>query len=187
MMNMTVVKKNERFVPIKNYVIVFLGILITIALVWYGFRWHQVIKEDRISTSYLIKSKVVSNEIQGLDKVEDVLSEVPPSYYLYISYTGSEEIYNMEKELAALINEYKIGDQFYYLNVTKIKNEKDYIDQINKALNFKDKKIANVPTIVYYEDGKVVDMITKKDKNIMNIGDFQKLLDVNKIAREKDQ
>ncbi len=184
---MTVVKKNERFIPVKNYVIVILGILIAIALVWYGFRWHQVIKENRISTSYLIKSKVVTNEIQGLAKLEDVLSEVPPSYYLYISYTGSEEIYNMEKELAALINDYKIGDQVYYLNITSIKNEKDYIEKINKALKLEDKKIANIPTIIYYEDGKVVDIITKEGKNIMNIGDFQKLLDVNKIAREKDQ
>ena len=45
-------------------------------------------------------------------------------------------------------------------------------------------KIKEIPTIIYYNDGKVVDIITREDDNMMNIGDFQKLLDVNKIEKE---
>ncbi len=185
MMNMATVKKNERFVPIKNYVVVVLVIIGIIALVLYGFSWHKVIQENRVSTSYLIKSKVISNEMQSIEELKDVFSEAPSDYYLYISYTGSQEIYDMEKELTALINEYKIGEQFYYLNVTDVKNEKDYINKINEALGLKDKKVINVPTIIYFKDGKAVDIIKKDGNNIMNIGDFQKLLDVNKV--DKDQ
>lgn len=184
---MSNIKKNERFVPIKNYVIVFLIAIAIIALVWYALSWRKVITENRISTSYLIKSKIISNEIQNLDEIVDVFSEAPTTYYLYISYTGNEKIYDMEKELAALINEYKIGEQFYFLNVTSIKEEENYIDKINNALALDNKKVKSVPTILYYNDGKVVDIVTIEGNNIMNIGDFQKLLDVNKIEKEKDQ
>ena len=179
----TEIKKNERFVPIKNYVIVFLVILAVIALVWYAFVWHKVIKEDRLSTSYLIKSKVVSNEIQGLEGLNDVLSEVPTTYFLYISYTGNEKVYSMEKELTALLNDYKIGEITYFLNITEIKDHDKLIDEINEALNLEEKKVKQVPTIIYYNDGKVVDLIAKEDNNIMDIGDFQKLLDRNKIEK----
>ena len=180
---MATVKKNERFVPIRNYVIVFFAIIGVIALVWYAFCWHKVIKENRLSTSYLIKSKTVSNEIQGLDGLNDVLLEAPDTYYLYISYTGSEQIYNMEKELAVLINQYKIGDEVYFLNVTEMKDKKELVDEINKALELDKKQVKQVPTIIYYVDGKVVDLIVKEDNNIMDIGDFQKLLDRNKIEK----
>jgi len=185
MMIMATVKKNERFVPIKNYVIVVLVIIGIIALVWYGFSWHKVIQENKVSTSYLIKEKVISNEMQTIEELKDVFSEAPSDYYLYISYTGSNEIYNMEKELTALINDYKISEQFYYLNVTNIKKEKDYISRINETLDLEEKKVTNVPTIIYFKEGKAVDIIKKDGNNIMNIGDFQKLLDVNKV--DKDQ
>ncbi len=185
MMNMATVKKNERFVPIRNYVVVVLVIIGIIALVWYGFSWHKVIQENRVSTSYLVKSKAVSNEMQSIEELKDVFSEAPAEYYLYISYTGSQEIYNMEKELTSLINDYKIGEEFYYLNVTDVKKDKDYINKINDALGLKDNKVTSVPTIIYFKEGKAVDIIKKEGNNIMNIGDFQKLLDVNKV--DKDQ
>jgi hypothetical protein len=181
---MATVKKNERFVPIKNYIIVFLIVIGAIALALYAFSWHKVIKENRLSTSYLIESKTVSNEIQGLEGLNDVLSEVSPTYYLYISYTGSEEIYKMEKELASLINKYKLEDEVYFLNVTSIKDDNDLVKQVNEALNLDD-QVKHIPTIIYYSDGKVVDIISKDGNNIMDIGDFQKLLDKNKIEKDR--
>ena len=89
----------------------------------------------------------------------------------------------MEKELAVLINQYKIGDEVYFLNVTEMKDKKDLIDEINNSLELDKLKVKQVPTIIYYVDGKVVDLIAKDDNNIMDIGDFQKLLDKNKIEK----
>ena len=57
------------------------------------------------------------------------------------------------------------------------------VDEINKALELDKKQVKQVPTIIYYVDGKVVDLIVKEDNNIMDIGDFQKLLDRNKIEK----
>ena len=181
---MTKVKKNERYIPIKNYVLAVVVVAVIILLTWYGFAWYNVLKENKVATSYLVKDKVISNEIKSLEEVSDVFSEAPDTYYIYVSYTGSEEIYDMEKDLKKIINEYSLNDMMYYLNVTEIKEEKDYIENINKALKLENKKINDVPTIIYYADGKVVDIVERSDDNIMNVGDFQKLLDVNKVAKE---
>ena len=218
---MTNVKKNERYIPLKNYVLAAVVVVVMILLTLYGFAWYNVLRENRVSTSYLVKEKIISNEIQSLEEVSDVFSEAPNSYFIYISYTGSEEIYNMEKDLKKVINDYSLNDSVYFLNVTSIKDEKNYIEKINKTLNLEDiindyelndqiyylnvtsikdekdylKKIhdalgledgtiKSVPTILYYNEGKVVDIVERNDDNMMNSGDFQKLLDVNRVTKE---
>ena len=147
---MSNIKKNERYIPIKNYVVAAIIVVVILLLTWYGFSWYNVIQENKVSTSYLVKEKVVSNEIKSLKEVNDIFSEAP----------------------------------IYYLNITSIKDEEDYIDQINKALSLEEIKVTNVPTIIYYKEGKAVDIISREDDNIMNVGDFQKLLDINNIEKE---
>lgn len=181
---MSNIKKNERYIPIKNYVLAAVIVVVIVLLTWYGFSWYNVIQENKVSKSYLVKEKVISNEIKSLKEVNDIFSEAPSSYYIYISYTGSEEVYNMEKDLKKIISEYNLNNSIYYLNVTSIKDEDDYINQINKALSLAEVKVTNVPTIIYYKEGKAVDIISREDDNIMNVGDFQKLLDVNNIEKE---
>ena len=175
--------KNERFIPMKNYLIAALLVVVIVLLTWYGFAWYKVAKEKKVSVSYLIEEKVISKEITDLGEAIDVFSETPSSYFLYISYTGNEEIYNMEKKLESLINEYNINDSMYYLNVTNIKDDNNFLEQINTSLALEDVKLTKVPTIVYFYEGKAVDIITREDNNIMNNGDFQKLLDKNNIKK----
>ena len=179
---MSKVKENERFIPIKNYIIAIGLVVAAVLLTLYGFAWYNVLKEGRVSQSYLVKEKVISNEIQSLDEVEAIFAEVPDEYFIYISYTGSEEIYDMEKDLKKLINKYELNDLFYYLNVTSIKDKNNYIEDLNKSLNL-DQKVKQVPTIIYVKEGKVVDIIERSDDNMMNVGDFQKLLDIYYVTK----
>lgn len=180
---MTNVKKNERFIPLKNYIMAFLVVVVIIALTFYGFAWYKVVKESRVSESYLVKEKVISKEITDLEEAKVVFFEPPSSYFVYVSYTGEETIYNMEKELKNVINEYNLNDSFYYLNVTSIKEANDLLDQINDALNLEEKKITKVPTILYYRDGKVVDIITRADDNMITASDLEKMLDRNNVKK----
>lgn len=184
-MYMTEVKKNERYIPTKNYIIA-IGVVIGILLIaWYCFAWYKVYKEDKISTSYLIKNNVISNEITDLNEIVDVFSEAPDEYFVYVSYTGDEDIFAMEKDLAKIIKKYSITDQFYYLNITNIKDNNDYIDEINRSLSLRDEKIIRVPTIIYYKDGEVVKdgIISRSDNKMMTAADFQKLLDANSVEK----
>ena len=178
---MAKVNKSERFIPIKNYIISIGIVIAAVLLTIYGFSWYNVLKENKVSQSYLVKTKVISNEIQSLEEVNAIFAEVPDEYFIYISYTGSEEIYNTEKQLKKVINDYELNYKIYYLNVTYIKDDKDYLEKINKSLKLEE-KVTQVPTVVYIKEGKVVDIITRNDDNMMNVGDFQKLLDIYYVA-----
>ncbi len=174
---MSKVKENERFIPMKNYVLAIGLVVAAVLLTLYGFAWYNVLKEGKVSQSYLVKEKVISSEIQSLEEVDAIFAEVPDEYFVYVSYTGSEAIYNMEKDLKKVINKYELNDQMYYLNVTSIKDKDNYLKDIKKSLNL-DQDIKQVPTIIYIKEGKVVDIIERNDNNMMNVGDFQKLLDI---------
>lgn len=181
---MAEVKKNERYVPMKNYFIAVIVVVGIILLTWYGFAWYKVIKESKVATSYLVSEKIISNEINGLEEVADVFSEVPNSYYVYISYTGNEEIYEMERDISSLIKDYNLSDHFYYFNITSFKDDTNYLEEINEVFKLEDKKVENVPTIIYFKEGKAVNIINSEDKGIMNVGDFQKMLDINGASKE---
>ena len=71
----------------------------------------------------------------------------------------------------------------YYLNVTSIKDEKDYMDKINKALGLTDRKVVKVPTILYFEEGKLVEMTDTKSDLLMTRSDFQKLIILSGIEK----
>ena len=48
---MTKIKKNETFIPVKNYVIAALIVVVMLGLTWYAFAWYKVIQENKVSTS----------------------------------------------------------------------------------------------------------------------------------------
>ena len=185
MVFMADIKKNERYIPTKNYVIAIVLVIAAIFLTWYGFAWNKVRQENKVSVSYFVKNNIISKEITSLDEISSITQEAPERYLVYISYTGSEEIYNLEKELTPIIKDYQLNDYIYFIDVTSIKEDKDYIDKLNEQLGLEEVKITNIPTILYFVDGKVSKsgIITTADGNLMTKSDFQKFLDVNKIEK----
>lgn len=177
--NKTEVKKEsdtKQTIPSKSILIAGAIILVLVLL---GFYISNVSKEKnlkKLSESYLLKSGTVSLEFKNLDEISPILSESPNEYFVLISYTKDEDTYNLEVGLKNIIDKYKLNDKFYYLNVESIMNEDNYINRINNAFNTD--KIKKVPTILYYKDGSILDVVERYDNNPINASDFQKLLDI---------
>lgn len=173
-------KKKKNYIPFKNYVIAALIVLAICLGIVYIFKWFNVYKTNKLSVSYLIETKTITNEITSLENTKEIFSESPNDYFVYISYTNDEDIYNMEKELKTIVDDYNLNSQFYYINVTEYKDKTNYIDQINEALNLYDNVITKVPTIVYVEDNHVSadNIIKREDNQLMSADDFQQLLDI---------
>ena len=91
-------KKKDNSIPFKNYVVATAVIVGCGLLCLYAYRWVKVFNEKKVSTSYLVETKTINNEITSLDNVEEIFTEAPDNYFIYISYTGNETIYNMEKK-----------------------------------------------------------------------------------------
>ena len=160
----------------KNILIIVCIVLALILVIFYGYRVNKLKETDTLSKSYLLDSGTVSLEIKNLDEVNQILAESPTEYFVLISYTGNKDTYKLENGLKRILDKYKLNDSFYYLNVKSIMDEDNYLNRLNNAFNTD--KIKKVPTILYYRNGKIVDVVTRNDNNIINAGDFQKLLDI---------
>ena len=160
----------------KRIVIILVIILAFILLGLYIYRWQQVKDEERLSTSYLLSSGTVSLEIKNLDEVSQILSESPTEYFVLITYTGNEDAYDLETGIKPIIDDYKLSDSFYYLNIESIMDSDNYLTRLNNAFNTDE--ISTVPIILYFKDGELIDTVTRDDDNVINAGDFQKLLDI---------
>lgn len=154
-------------------------VLVIVLVIFYFYRVHNVRLTERIQESYLLSNQTISLEIKNLNEVNQILKEAPDEYFVLISYTNSQDTYDLEKGLKNIIDTYALSDHFYYFNATSIMKESNYLDKLNTA--FATDLIKTVPTILYYRDGKLTDTVTRVDKNPINAGDFQKLLDIYDI------
>ena len=173
--NKETVLKQERL----NKICLIAGIVVLVAVlvIFYFSRVNDARKAERISESYLISSGTLSLEIKNLEEVSQILSDAPSGdTFVLISYTKYQATYDLEKGLKSIIDDYDLADRFYYLNVSSIQSEDNYLERINNA--FDTNLIQKVPTILYYNNGKLVDVVLRDDGNPINAGDFQKLLDI---------
>ncbi len=154
-------------------VLLFLLIIIIIGfLILYIYKWIDVKEQSKYLKSYLIDTNTINLEMTDINEISSVLSETASDYYIYISYTKDKNIYEFEKKLKPLIDKYNLQNNFYYLNITDIKeNETNYKEKITKELGIETKTLNKLPVILYYQNGKIV------RSNIHTINDFKELLE----------
>ncbi len=165
-------KKFKRRIPIKNYIYSIIILVGVILLILYIFSWYNVKKEEKLMKSYLISSKTIESKIDNLQDLEQTLSEAPLSYFVIFSYTGNEDVYNMERSLKRVIDRYKLNDSIYYVDASKNLNNKEYINNLNKM--FKTKNVKYLPVIIYVEEGKAKEVL-----NNITSDSFKELLERN--------
>lgn len=182
---MSAIKKNEKYIPTKNYITAIVLILAIVLLSLYFFEWYKVYQEDQVKESYLVKNGTITNVV-NIEEIETVFVDTPPEdYFVYISYTGDKDIYEMEKELVDVINEYDLNDKFYFINVTDSMEKKNYIDELNASLQLEEQKITKVPTILYVKNGELAKdgILTREDDHIINAGDFAQFLETKEYQK----
>lgn len=150
-------RNKNKSLSMKNYLAACLLILGIVLVVLYFYKWHQVKEEEKYLNSYLVNTGTVNLEMSDIKEINTVLSETPSYYFVYISYTKEEDVYNLEKELKPLITEYDLQNNFYYINVTDIKEKNEnFKEDIAKELKIDSKEIKKVPIILYFKEGKLV-------------------------------
>ena len=165
---------------VKKY---FVGLCIILAIIFlalYFYKWHNVLEQEKFYNSYLISTNTISLEMTDIDEISSVLSETPSYYFLYISYTEDEEVYNLEVELKPLIDEYQLQNNFYFLNVTDFKDTNtDYKEDIALELGIDESIISEVPIILYFKDGSLA-----TTHGIHTAQEFEDLLETQDIKSQ---
>ena len=173
-------KKNNKYIPVKNYIY---GILIFIAIIllaWYFISWYQVKKTEKLMNSYLVTSNTVNSEIKDITEIVQVLKESPSEYFVYISYTNDEAVYKLEKKLKNIIDNYGLKDEFYYINITDYQNDENIYFKLNDTFNTT--RIKNTPCILYFKNNELEDVIINS-KKVFNSNELVKLLQEQEYER----
>lgn len=171
-------QKSKKINP-QNYLYALLVLVGGIIITLYIFEWINVKKEEKLMTSYLISSKTIDSTISDFDSLNQIRQEAPSSYFIYLSYTGNEDIYNFEKELKRVIDKYDLNNNFYYVDLTNLKNEnKDYLTEVKNNLGIDN--LENIPAIIFVKDGKISNnnILDGINGTMLKISDLENLLDI---------
>ena len=165
---------------VKKYIIGLCIILAIIFLALYLNKWNTVKEQEKYLNSYLISTNTISLEMNDINEIQSVLSETPNYYFLYISYTGEEDVFNLEKELKPLIDEYQLQNNFYFLNITDFKDtNKNYKEDVAQELGINASIISEVPIILYFKDGSLA-----TTQGIFTAEEFKDLLENQDIKSQ---
>ena len=169
------VNKNtkERVVPFKNYLILLFLCLATIGIVAFASIAYRRAESKKLETP------VISGVISELKK-EDLDNYVVEndSFFLYIGAAADYNSREVETALIKYFDKRDIKNNTIFLNVSNENDLSSFYKDFNKKYVVNDySKIENFPAFVIFKDGKVLDLVQRKDTQKLNIGDIDRVLD----------
>ena len=93
-----------------------------------------------------LSSSKISNYLTEVkyENINDYVSEEPVTV-IYVSNSSDEKTINFDKLLIPIIRKYNLNSQIVYININNT--------------NIQDPFYQNSPELVYYKDGKIIDLI----------------------------
>lgn len=153
-------KKKE--IPSKNYYIVIIVTILVVLLMIFIRSFYLNYKSSKLSES--IFSSQMVNQIH-MDDFDFAVVEISDAI-LYVSYTGSNDIYSMEKRLFKEIENNNLTDKVIYLDVTDYKKNNRYINILKEKFPEIEYEINSAPLFIYIKDGKAVEAMSSDYKMI---------------------
>lgn len=152
-------KKNP---PLRNYFIVIVVSILVIILTLYGRTFYLNYENYKINHSVFVENKI--NAI-SIDDLTYTVSEITEAV-LFVSYTGSEDIYNMESKLYKEIEKSGLTEKVIYLNVSDYKGSSSYLTLLRNAFPNVKNEINSVPMFIYIKDGKAIEAMSSELKMV---------------------
>lgn len=158
----------KKDIPRKNYYIVITVTILVVLLMIFVRSFYLSYKSSKLSNS-IFSNKIV-NQIH-MDDFDFAIAEISDAI-LYVSYTGSNEIYTMEKRLFKEIENNNLTDKIIYLDVTKYNKNNKYIKTLRDKFPNIDNEINSAPLFIYIKDGQAVEAMSSEfrmvDYKILN-------------------
>ena len=130
-------KKNERVVPIKNYIYLLIMIIVVVALTFLIFNINKNYQTEKLETSYLANYLTVVKT----EELSNILSEPSSELFIFVTKTNDENVFNLEKDLKKIIKKHDLRDNFILLDYTDESN----VEELNKILK---SDIETLPAII---------------------------------------
>ena len=154
-------KRDElRKVPVKNYVILGVVILVTILILYYFYLWVDVYKESKINIPIMDKYMDVIN----YNELENYLVE-NPNTIVYVSVLEDETIREFEKKFKSKYKSRKIENELLYMNITEDIKNNDIRDDMVSKYNINDLDVLDVPCVLVFNDGMLKSIYSISDND----------------------
>ncbi len=153
--------KEKRIIPFKNYIILFVIIIVSLLLVRYFYMWFDAYNDTKLNMPILDKYMEVIN----YNELDNYLIE-NPNTIIYVSVLEEPEIRDFEKKLKDVFKNGGIESEILYLDITNdIKNDKTK-REMKKKYSINSTSILDVPAILVIDNGEL------KSINTIDVTDY---------------
>lgn len=172
------VMNQEKNIPLKNYIILAVVLILTIIIVIYFYRWQFSYEKIKLSTPIIEEYMQVIN----YNELNDYLIE-NKNAVIYSSKLGDKKIRDFEVRFKNLIIENSLKDKILYLNITSEINNENISKEMKNTYKLGNKNITNIPSIMIYEEGKLISIYNIKDDNY-NIDKIERYLEEQGVIND---
>ena len=167
--------KKEKEIPLKNYILLSIVLILTIVVVIYFFLWKNTYEKSKLQTPILDDYLLVIN----YNELNNYLVENKDAI-IYVSKLNNENIRLFENKFKNIINKNNLNNKILYLDLTEELKENNIVKKINKKYG---KEMTEVPTIVIIKYGKISSSYNIKE-NKYNIKLLEKYLEKEDVIND---
>ncbi|MGM9879324.1 MAG: DUF6568 family protein [Bacilli bacterium] len=167
-------KDINKKIPVKNYIILGTIIIITLLVSMYLFSWYRQYADNRISKPIITETlrEVEYNNLNTVLKERDVL-------IMYMCTTDEDICRSFEKKFASFVKDNNLTEEIVYLNLGYSSDESGLLDKVYSKYKSDDlvKKVYSYPTLLIFNQGKIVDVLSSSGKNKISINQVEDFLE----------
>ena len=161
--------EKERNIPLKNYIILGVVLILSVIVVIYFYMWNNAYEESKLNTTIMDKYLQVIN----YNELNNYLIENKDAV-IYVSVLEDQKIRNFERKFKSIIVNNSLNSDILYLDLTSELKNNNTKKEIDKTYSINNKSISNVGNIssIYNikDDNYNIEKITKylKEEGIIN-------------------
>ena len=153
-------KNNGREIPLKNYIILGLVVLLTLGLVYYFYLWYITYEESKLNETIMDRYLEVIN----YNELNDYIVE-NRNAMIYTSVLEDNNIRKFEIKFKNIVVKNALKDKILYMDMTDIFKDKVKYTELRNSYQVNNYNITNVPCILVFKDAKLVDIYSIKDND----------------------
>lgn len=169
-------EENMKTIPIKNYIILAVLLVFSIAVILYLCNLYLVYDEHQKETPVI---RGTLSEITS-DELEHYVMENPTTV-IYMCTAEDTKCRNYEKDLKKLIHQKDLQETIVYLNLSAL-NQAEFVNNFNSKYPYKISLSTEYPALVVFEEGKVSNLLQGNSEEKLTITKTKQFIDINNIG-----
>ncbi len=166
--------ENKKEIPTQNYIILGVIIIITLLGVIYLCSWYRQYHDNKINQPVITS---VLREVQ-FNNLDTVLTE-RDMLIMYMCTTDENICRSFEKKFSEYIKDNNLTEEIVYLNLGYSSDENDLLSTVYNTYKSDTlvKKVYEYPTLVIFNQGEIVDVLSSNSKNKITIDQVSEFLE----------